>query len=383
MNFDPTEEQQLVAASIARFVERDYTFEARRCIVASDAGYSEDVWRTMAALGLLGMTLPETHGGLGGGAIDAMSLMEAIGAALVVEPWLATVGLCAQLVVRAGNAAQKARIVPAVVDGTLKLAFAHAEAGARYRLAHVSARGQRVAGGWIVTGAKEAVPHAAAADVLLVSFRTHGDDADAAGIALALVERSATGVDVAPLRMLDGTRAADVSLDRVHVAADALLGAPDAALPLIEDGVDFATALICAEAVGAIGAAHAATLDYLKTRRQFGVPIGAFQALQHRMVDLAIELEQVRSMAALACTAVDRERDRGVRARTVSAAKVRVADACRRVSQESIQLHGGMGMSDEMKVSHTFRRLTTLAQQFGDADHHLARFAALDVEAAP
>jgi alkylation response protein AidB-like acyl-CoA dehydrogenase len=177
--------------------------------------------------------------------------------------------------------------------------------------------------------------------------------------------------------MLDGTRAADVSFDEVRVPAQALIGAPDRALPLIEEVVDFATALVCAEAVGAIKSANDATLEYLKTRKQFGVAIGSFQALQHRMVDLAIEYEQAKSIALLACSAVDTGHDAAARSRTVSAAKARIADACRKVSQESIQLHGGMGMSDEVKISHTFRRLTAIAQQFGDADHHLARFAAL------
>ncbi len=190
--------------------------------------------------------------------------------------------------------------------------------------------------------------------------------------------RDAPGVTLTPLRMLDGTRAADVRFDDVRVPAAAMVGTPGRALPLIEEVVDFATALICAEAVGAIGSANRDTLEYLKTRKQFGVPIGSFQALQHRMVDLTIECEQAKSMASLACAAVDTERDPRARARTVSAAKVRIADACRRVSQESIQLHGGMGMSDELKVSHTFRRLTAIAQQFGGADHHLARFAAQD-----
>ena len=204
------------------------------------------------------------------------------------------------------------------------------------------------------------------------------DDADRAGISLFVVDRDTPGVSTRALRMLDGTRAADVTLAGVHVTRAALIGTPGNALPFIEATVDFATALVCAEAVGAIRSANDATLEYLKTRKQFGVPIGSFQALQHRMVDLAIELEQAKSMASLACAAVDSEHDAAHRARVVSAAKVRIAEACRRVSQESIQLHGGMGMSDELKVSHTFRRLTAIAQQFGDVDHHLARFATLD-----
>ncbi|MGH8850315.1 MAG: acyl-CoA dehydrogenase family protein [Casimicrobiaceae bacterium] len=377
MNLDKSEEQRLLAASIARFVERDYPFEKRRGILASPQGYSETIWRTMAELGLVGLPLPAAHGGFGGGAIDAFSLMEAIGEALIVEPWLATVALGAQLVARGGDAAQRQRIIPAVAGGTLKLAFAHAEAGARYDLASIAGRARADAGGYVISGDKRAVAHAAAADLLVVSARTAGGDADRHGVSLFLCERSAPGVALSPLRMLDGTRAADVAFADVRLPAEALLGVSGGALPLIEEVTDFATALICAEAVGAIGSANQATLEYLKTRTQFGVPIGSFQALQHRMVDMTIEYEQAKSIALLACSAVDTERDPAARSRIVSAAKLRIADACRRVSQESVQLHGGMGMSDEVKVSHTFRRLTAIAQQFGDADHHLERFAAL------
>jgi alkylation response protein AidB-like acyl-CoA dehydrogenase len=377
MNFDASEEQQLFAASIARFVERDYTFDRRRRIVASPDGFSRDVWRTMAEMGLLGLPLPAAYGGLGGGAMDAMSLMDAIGAALIVEPWLATVALGAQLIARGGSEAQRQRMLPAVAEGTLLLAFAHAEPDARYTLAHVATRARRDDGGYVISGVKQAVSDAAAADVLIVSVRTGGGDSDADGISLLLVPRDAPGMTLRALRMLDATRAADIVFDDVRVPADARVGAPGRALPLIEEVVDFATALVCAEAVGAIQSANDATLEYLKTRKQFGVPIGSFQALQHRMVDMVIEYEQSRSMASLACSAVDTEHDSPARSRIVSAAKLRIADACRRVSQESIQLHGGMGMSDELKVSHTFRRLTAIAQQFGDADHHLERFAML------
>ena len=377
MNFDTSEEQQLFAASVTRFVEREYTFEMRRRIVASADGYSDDAWRAMAGIGLLGLTIPAAHGGLGGAAMDAMCVMEAIGDALIVEPWLATIALGAGLVARGGSDGQQQRLLPAVAQGLQKLAFAHAEPGARYALAHVTTRARLDGSGYAIAGVKAAVAHAAAADTLLVSVRTHGRDTDADGITVLLVPRDAPGLTVRPLRMLDGTRAADVVLDDVRVAADAVVGMPDRALPLIEDVVDFATALVCAEAAAAIRSANEATLDYLKTRKQFGVAIGSFQALQHRMVDMVIEYEQVKSMASLACSAVDGERDRRARSRIVSAAKARVADACRRVSQESIQLHGGMGMSDELKVSHTFRRLTAIAQQFGDADHHLERFALL------
>ncbi len=377
MNLDPSEEQRLLAASIERFVERDYAFETRRRIVASSDGYSQDVWRTMAELGLLGLPLPAAHGGFGGGAMDAVSLMQAIGGALIVEPWLASVALGAQLVARGGSNEQRGRILPAVAEGSLKLAFAHAEAASRHTLADVATRARADEGGYAISGVKRAVPQGGCADLFVVSARTDGGDSDAEALSLFVVERDAPGIALTTLRMLDGTRAADIAFDEVRIPAKALIGAPDRALPMIEEVVDFATALVCAEAVGAIKSANDATLAYLKARRQFGVPIGSFQALQHRMVDMAIEYEQAKSIALLACSAVDTERDSAVRSRTVSAAKARIADACRKVSQESIQLHGGMGMSDEVKVSHTFRRLTAIAQQFGDADHHLERFAAL------
>ena len=377
MNFDPTEEQQLLAAAIARFVERDYTFEARRAIVASPQGWSRQVWQTMADMGLFGLTLPAEHGGFGGGAVDAMALMEAVGDALIVEPWLPTVALGARLVAAAGSNAQK-RLLADVAEGRRTMAFAHAEAGARHSVAHVATRAVANGDGFVLNGTKLGVANAHAADTLVVSARTAGNATDRDHIGLFLVDRGAPGMTTNALRMLDGTRAADVVLAGVRVSRDACVGAPGDALPLIEAAIDFATALVCAEAVGAIRAANDATLEYLKVRKQFGVPIGTFQALQHRMVDLAIELEQVKSMASLACAAVDSQRSPASRARIVSAAKVRIADACRRVSQESVQLHGGMGMSEELKISHTFRRLTALAQEFGDADHHLARLAALD-----
>jgi len=376
VKFDRTEEQQQLAASIDRFIQRDYDFAVRTKIVASADGWRREVWKTMAALGLLGLPLPAEFGGFGGGAIDSMGVMEAIGAALIVEPYLPTVGLGAQFVARAGTAAQKERILPAVVEGDLTLAFAQSEIGARYDLARVAVRALRQAdGGFVLDGEKRMVVHGEGADLVVVSARTAGEVADAKGISVFVVDPKAHGVSLRGYRTIDGLRAADIAFDGARVGADALIGNEGDGLSLIEAVVDFATALICAEALGVIGYANDATLEYLKTRRQFGAPIGTFQALQHRVVDLFIEHEQVRSMASLACGAVDTEVDARARKRVVSAAKVRIADACRKVSQECVQLHGAMGMSDEMKVSHAFRRLTVIAQQFGDVDYHLERFA--------
>jgi alkylation response protein AidB-like acyl-CoA dehydrogenase len=325
-------------------------------------------------MGLLGLPFDEAHGGFGGATVDVMLVMEAIGEGLLVEPYLATVGLGGRFVARAGTKAQQERILPALIQGKHTLAFAHTEPGARYDLREVGLRASRAGDQWTLDGDKRMVLHGGGADTFVVSARTAGTDTDAAGITLFLVPRTAPGVSVKDYRTLDNLRTADVRFTGVSVGADALLGREGDGYPVIEEVVDYATALLCAEAVGAIRYANEATLEYLKTRRQFGVPIGSFQVLQHRMVDMMISYEQARSMAYLACVKIDTA-DAAERRRVVSAAKIKIADACRHVSQEAVQLHGGMGMTEELKISHTFRRLTMLAQTFGDAEHHLERFA--------
>jgi alkylation response protein AidB-like acyl-CoA dehydrogenase len=295
--------------------------------------------------------------------VDLMGVMEAAGDALLVEPYLPTV-MAGQLVARAGSDAQKKVILAQVVEGKLKLAFAHSEKGSRYNLAKVGASAKKAGAAWELTGEKVVVLGAAAADRLVVSANTDK------GLSLFLVE--AKDAKLKSYVTLDEMRAADVVLKGTK---GELLGTEGGALALIEEVVDYATALVCAEAVGAMKFACDTTLEYLKTRKQFGVTIGTFQALQHRMVDMYVSYEQAKSMACLACSKVDSPVDAKDRARSVSAAKIKIADNARHVSQEAIQLHGGMGMTEEMKVSHTFRRLTMIAQQFGDAEHHLARFA--------
>ena len=366
MNFDYNEEQQLLADAVRRFIQKDYGFEGRKKIVASTEGHSESVWSTFAEMGLTGIPFSPDHGGFGGGAVDLLSVMEAFGEGLVVEPFLATL-MGAQCVARAGSDAQKKAILPAVVEGRLKVAFAFSEKGARYDLAHVNAAARKSGGGWVLDGEKVVVPGASSAAKLVVSAKSP------AGVSLFLV--GAKAAKLKPYRTLDGMRAADVVLSGTP---GELLGTEGQGLPVTEAVVDFATALVCAEAVGVMKYSCDATLEYLKTRKQFGVPIGTFQALQHRMVDMYVATEQARSMACLACSKMDSATDAKDRARTVSAAKIKIADNARLVSQEAIQLHGGMGMTEELKVSHSFRRLTMIAQQFGDADHHLDRFAKAD-----
>jgi alkylation response protein AidB-like acyl-CoA dehydrogenase len=377
MDFELSEEQRQLADSVGRYLNDHYDFESRKKIVRSDAGASDAVWRQLAEFGVLSLPFSEQAGGFGGGAVDMMSAMQAIGAALVVEPVLATV-LAGRLIDRAGSAAQRAALLPPVVEGARRLAFAHTEDGARYRLAHVSATARKSGDGWVLDGLKRVVVGAPLAELLVVSARTAGSPGDAKGLSLFVVAANAKGVSLTAYRNVDNQRAADVRLDGVQVRADALLGVEGQALAAIEEAVDFASALQCAEAVGAMQFANDTTLEYLKTRKQFGQPIGAFQALQHRMVEMFVTAEQARSMTFLACSKVDTTADPIERGRIVSAAKIKIADACRQISQESIQLHGGMGMTEEMKVSHTFRRLTMIGQQFGDVDHHLDRFAALD-----
>jgi len=355
MNFDYNEEQQLLADSVRRFLAKDYDFEARKNIVASEAGWSAKVWATFAEMGLTGLPFSADYGGFGGGAVDLMGVMEAFGEALVVEPYLPTL-MAGQIVARSPLAGS---ILPAVVEGKMKLAFAHAEKGARYDLSAVTTRARRSGDVWMLEGEKTSVLGAPMAERLVVSATTPE------GIALFLAD----GGKVTAQRTLDGMSAADLVFNGAK--AQRLEGG----LALIEEVTDFATALVCAEAVGAMKFACDSTLEYLKSRKQFGVPIGSFQALQHRMVDLFIAQEQARSMACLACSKADQPADSRDRARAVSAAKIKIADSARHISQESVQLHGGMGMSEELKISHTFRRLTVIAGQFGGADHHLARFA--------
>jgi alkylation response protein AidB-like acyl-CoA dehydrogenase len=375
MDFDYSEEQRLLADTLKRFLTSNYSLDARAKILASEEGYSADVWSALAEMGVLGLPYDTEYGGFGGSAVDVMIVMEAIGEGLLLEPYLATVGLGGQLVARAGTEAQKQRILPAVAEGKAKLALAQTERGSRYDLQHVATTARRVGTGWILDGEKCAVLHGGCADLLVVPARTAGAVTDPRGISLFLVSQGIPGAALQEYRTIDNLRAVDLQLSGAIVPEDALIGSEGDGLPLLEAVVDYGTALLCAEAVGAIRYANEATLAYLKTRRQFGVPIGSFQVLQHRMVDMLISYEQSRSMACLACVKVDTA-DATERRRVVSAAKIKIADACRHVSQEAVQLHGGMGMTEDLKISHTFRRLTMIAQTFGDADHHLERFAA-------
>jgi alkylation response protein AidB-like acyl-CoA dehydrogenase len=370
MDFDYTDEQRQLRDTLHRYIAKEYDFDARRKLARTELGYSREHWRAFADLGLLALTLPEAHGGLGGTAIDTMVAMEALAPALVLEPYLATAVICGGLIADAGSDAQRETLLSALGAGKLLLAFAHYEPGTRYELNQVATTARANGEGYVLNGAKTVVHAGAEADRLIVSARTAGDVGDEAGISLFVVDRGAPGVSVRGYPTQDATRAAEITLIGIRVGAEARLGGAGNALPLIEHAIDRGIAALCGEAVGIMAALNHATLEYLKTREQFGGPIGRFQALQHRMVDMFIAAEEARSMAILASVGVQ-SADPAERRRTVSMAKARVGQSSRFVGQQAVQLHGGMGVTDDLVVSHWFKRLTTIDLMFGDADHHL------------
>ncbi|MEJ0015471.1 MAG: acyl-CoA dehydrogenase family protein [Acetobacteraceae bacterium] len=373
MDFDLTDEQRLLKDSVDRLVADQYQFEQRKKYAAEPGGWSTAVWRQLAELGLLGLPFAEAHGGFGGGAVETMIVMEAFGRGLVLEPYFATVILGGGLLRRAGSAGQQQALLPLVAQGTLKLAFAHVERQSRYDLADVATTARQDGGAWLLDGAKSVVLHGDCADRLLVTARVAGGRRDRAGIGLFLVEAGAPGVSRRGYPTQDGLRAAEVTLTGARGEA---VGTAGEALPAIEHVVDEAIAALCAEAVGTMQVMHETTLEYLKTRQQFGRPIGQFQVLQHRSVDMLVALEQARSMAMFAAV-MAAEEDVTERRRAIAAAKVQIGRSGRHIGQEAVQLHGGIGMTMEYKVGHYFKRMTMLDKLFGDADVHLETLARL------
>ena len=368
MNFNYTEEQLALQDTLRRFIAKDYAFEHRRALAKSADGFDREAWKTFADFGILALPFHEDFGGLNGTAVDTMLVMEMLGRGLALEPYVSTVVLCGGLIRDAGSAAQKEALLPAIAGGELMLALAHHEPGGRYEIDRVATTATPTGSGWQLDGAKAVVLGAPSADKLIVSAR------DGKGLSLFLVDPKAPGVSMRAYPTQDGARAADIRLAKVAVGADALIGTAGNALPVIERALDYANAALCAEAVGIMSALNEVTLEYLKTRKQFGVPIGNFQALQHRMADMVIATEQARSMATLAAVRVD-SADAGERCRAVAAAKAYVSQSARLVGQQAVQLHGGMGVVDELNVSHYFKRLTMIGLTFGDADYHLGRFS--------
>ncbi|MCB1745023.1 MAG: acyl-CoA dehydrogenase family protein [Gammaproteobacteria bacterium] len=382
MNFELTEEQQLLKDSVQRFLRENYAFDKRRALAASEDGYSQANWQQMAELGWLGVGVPEQYGGLGegtpgDGAVETMVLMQGIGEGLVLEPFFATVVLGANLIRYAGSAAQCAELLPALVEGRLKLAFAYAEDQSGFDLFDVETSARADGDGWRLNGHKSVVLGAPAADRIIVSARSAGDSRDRDGIGLFLVDPKAQGVRVRGYRNNDDQIAAEVMLDDVRVEPPAVLGDPRGAFAAIEKTSDHAIAALCAEAVGCMRMVVESTNEYLKTREQFGRPIGSFQIMQHRMSNMWIALEECESLMLVATARLGNS-DGIERVKTYAGAKWLIGSRAHFIGQSAVQMHGGMGMTDDMAIGHYFKRLTMLDPMFGDHRYHLRLYSELD-----
>jgi alkylation response protein AidB-like acyl-CoA dehydrogenase len=363
MNFDLTDEQRLLSESVTRFVADRYGFEERLKIMKEPEGWSRAVWGAMGELGLLGMPFAEEDGGFGAGGVETMLVMEALGRGLVVEPYLATVILAGGALRLAGTVAQKEARIPAIVTGERIMALAHSEPGSLRHTLEARTAGTKNGDGWRIDGAKIAVLHGASADELVVTART------GAGTSLFLVPGDAPGVRRTAQRGYDGVPVASITFDGVTVGAEALLGAEGAGATILPALFEEANAALAAEAVGVMADTLDLTTEYLKTRQQFGVSIGSFQALQHRAVDMLIQLELARSMATLAALSLIADPEE--RHRNIAAAKVQAGRSGRFIGQQAVQMHGAIGITAEYKVGHAFKRLTAIDALFGDADHHI------------
>src|SRR3990167_8581129 len=377
MDFSFTEEQSMLRDTVASYLADHYSFEQRRDALKTEAGWRPAVWKAFAEeLGILGAPFSEELGGLGGGPTDNMVVMEEFGKTLVVEPYLGTVVIGGGFLKHSGHSGA-ADIIAQIIAGTTTIAFAAAEPQARYSWQDLKTTAKKDGSGYLLNGAKAVVIGAPWASHLIVTARTGGGQRDAQGVSVFIVDKSAKGVTPRDYPTVDGFRASEVTFENVALPAEALIGSEGAGLPLVEKVIDEAIVATCAEACGVLRRLHEGTLEYTKQRKQFGQPISQFQVLQHRMVDMFIQLEQSISMTYMAnikLADTDVERAKGV-----SAAKVQIGKACKFVGQNAIQLHGGMGMTDEMAIGHYFKRATMIEGAFGSTDHHLARYEALSL----
>ncbi|MDA0339022.1 MAG: acyl-CoA dehydrogenase family protein [Proteobacteria bacterium] len=375
MDLSYSDEQNLLRDSAERFVTDNCGTDNLRAMRETEDGFSRKNWKQMAELGWLALPFPEDQGGLDGSPVDTMVLVEAFGKGLVLEPYLSTVILGAGAVSLAGSPAQIEAIIPEVVEGNMLMALAYAEPQARFDLFDVATTATKDGDGYSLSGHKAVVIHGDSADKIVVSARTSGDRRDASGISLFIVDGNAAGIEKRAYPTVDGSRAAEIILDKVKVGADALLGEEGKGLPVLEKVADNAIAALCAEAVGAMKVLLDTTVEYTKTREQFGQPIAKFQVLRHRMADMMMEYEQAKSMALVAALKVNSD-DPTEHRKAISGAKVQIGKSGRFVGQQAVQLHGGMGMTDELSVGHYFKRLTMIDVLFGNIDHHLKQFSA-------
>lgn len=375
MDFNFTEEQIMIRDSLARLIREKYDFDTRRSAINSELGRDPALWAQFAELGLLMAPFSEEDGGLGGNAIDAMVVMEEFGKGLVTEPFIPSVVCGGGFLRAAGTPAQKENHLAGIMSGEQIFTFAYAEPRGRYNLADLETVAKAESGTYIVNGHKAVVIGAPWATHFVVTARTSGTQRDAKGVSIFIVEKNAKGVSTRDYPTVDGRRASEVYFENVSVPAEHVIGEIDHGLPLAEQIADEATAALCAEACGVMGVAHAMTVEYSRQRKQFGTPIGKFQVLQHRMVDMFMEHQQAISMTYMATLKLGE--DARTRKMAVSAAKVKIGQGGRFVGQEAIQIHGGMGMTDELAVGHYFKRLTMIDAELGNVDHHMKRYTAL------
>ena len=373
MDFSFSDEQKLIQDAVEKFVQNDYSFDVRNKIVASDEGFDRAIWKQFAELGWLGVSFSEEDGGFGGGAMETSIMMEALGSGMVVEPYLSTVVLAGNALAFAGSAEQKAELLASIISGDLLMALAYAEAKSGYNLANVASTAAKAGDAYTISGEKVVVLSGESADKVIVSARTSGSVADEDGISLFIVDTKAAGVEVQGYKTMDGARGANI---RFNDAPAELLGEEGKGFAVLERTVDYGIVASAAQALGEMKAAYTKTLEYVKTREQFGVAIGSFQVIQHRMVDMFMAVESSRSMVIMASMKVASQ-DVVERKKAVSGAKVYVGQNARAVGQDSVQLHGGIGMTEELDIGHYFRRLTLFCSAFGSTNYHLKRFAYL------
>ena len=376
MDFSFSDEQTLLQESVSRFITNDYGFESRQKHSRSDAGYSLENWQTFAELGWLGVPFSENHGGFGGGAVETMLMMEEFGKGLVVEPYLATVVACGSALNGFGSEDQKSSFIPEIIDGSKLWALAFAEPQGRFNLADLTTTATAKNGSYLLSGHKSVVINGPNANFFIVSVRTSGEQRDETGISLFIIPSDAKGLSRRDYPTVDGQRASELILDNVELDEASRLGEEGQGLNILQQAIDFATLAIGSEAVGCMEVLYKDTVEYCKNREQFGQPIGKFQVLQHRMVDMFMEHEQSKSLMFMAAMRWDE--GYGAEAqKAVSAFKVQVGKSGKFVGQSAVQLHGGMGMTDELNIGHYFKRLTIIDTMFGNVDHHLKRFGSL------
>ena len=373
MDFNFNEEQTLIKRQLEQFIQRDYDWEKRQSLVATELGFSEANWKTFAELGWLGISISEEEGGFGGNAIETMIVMEEFGKGLVVEPFLESIVLGAKLIEKAGNNQQCEELLPLVIGGNLHLAIGFSEPQSRFNLADVLTEAKQKGKNFILNGFKSVVMNGPAADKLIISARTSDEQRDQKGITLFIIDTNLKGLSLRNYQTVDGRRASEVSLENITLTESNILGTIGNGYQPLEDTIDSGILAICAEAVGAMEILYKSTVEYSKTREQFGQPIGKFQVLQHRMVDMFMEYEQSKSLLYMA-TMKHAEKSEDSK-KSISGLKYQIGKASKFIGQQAIQIHGGMGVTDELNIGHFFKRLTTIGTIFGNQDFHLKRYS--------